>query len=199
VESIHDTLNGWDLIQDFSHSLNDMALIQLSLFKIILQLLSPILVNACVMSRSHGYRDVLRHTYIGQKYPHICTLSISTDKNQNTEAQWWYTFQQNNTSTLLSQRVIQYYMNITLPKNAKIWFIKRFTGYKTGRKLTSYKIKSREPGQERLDERVTNDLPLIYYASAAQKNSKGGVHYDSRSRIWTYMFRGCQKSNSTST
>ena len=29
---------------------------------------------------------LLRHIYVGRKYPHIYTLSISTGKNQSTEA-----------------------------------------------------------------------------------------------------------------
>ena len=53
----------------------------------------------------------------------VYTLSISTVKNQSAEAQWSYTFQQNSTSTWLSQKAIQYYRNITSPEIQKyiIW------------------------------------------------------------------------------
>ena len=39
-----------------------------------------------VTPRSHGTETLLRHIYVGQKYPHIYTLSISTGNNQSTKA-----------------------------------------------------------------------------------------------------------------
>jgi len=62
----------------------------------------------------------LRRIYAGQRYPHVYTLSFSTGKNQSAEAQWSYTFQQKSISTKLSQRVIQYYRNITSPEITKV-------------------------------------------------------------------------------
>jgi len=35
-----------------------------------------------------GTETLLRRIYAGRKYPHVYKLSISTDKNQSTEAQW---------------------------------------------------------------------------------------------------------------
>jgi len=35
----------------------------------------------------------LRYVYAERKYPHVCTLSISTDQNQSTEVRIVYTFQ----------------------------------------------------------------------------------------------------------
>jgi len=39
--------------------------------------------NLLVTSRSRGYEKLLRRIYIGQKYLHIYTLSITTGKNQS--------------------------------------------------------------------------------------------------------------------
>ena len=46
---------------------------------------------------------------------------ISTVRNQSAKAQWLYIFQHYSLSTVLSQRVIQYYMNITSLDHTKIF------------------------------------------------------------------------------
>jgi len=60
-----------------------------------------------------------------RKPSHTYAKHISTVKNQNMEARWYYTFQPYCISILLSQIVIQYYMNITLLERTK----GRFTKY----------------------------------------------------------------------
>jgi len=48
--------------------------------------LIPTLVKAGIVTpRSHGYGDVTATYIYRSKYPHIYTLSISTDKNQSTK------------------------------------------------------------------------------------------------------------------
>ena len=45
------------------------------------------LALVAITPQSRGCEMLLRRIYVGQKYPHIYTLSISISKNQSTEAQ----------------------------------------------------------------------------------------------------------------
>ena len=75
------------------------------------------------MPSSRGYGTLLRRIYIGQKYPHIYTLSISTCKNQSTKVHNTYTFQHRNTTyKVIKERdiILQGYY-ITLKYKSKIY------------------------------------------------------------------------------
>ena len=63
-----------------------------------------------------GTETLLRRINVGQKYPYIYTLSISTDKNQSSEICGALYIQTYNTK--LSQNVTQYYKNIISPIGA---------------------------------------------------------------------------------
>jgi len=73
-----------------------------------------------VTPRSGGYGDVTA-TYIRRsEIPSRIYAKLQYRQKSEAEAQWQYTFQQNNTSTWLSQKAIQYYKNITSPENTKV-------------------------------------------------------------------------------
>ena len=65
-----------------------------------------------------GTETLLRHTYAGQKYPHVYTLSISTGKNQSTEARGalYIPTQEYNYKVITGSD--KYYNNITSPTSA---------------------------------------------------------------------------------
>jgi len=63
---------------------------------------------------------LLRCIYVGHKYPHIYTLSITTGKIRVWKYVVHYTFQHMSTITKLSQDVTQYYKNITSLKGANV-------------------------------------------------------------------------------
>ena len=69
-----------------------------------------------VTPRSCGYGDVTATCiYAGQKYPHVYTLSISTGKNQSTEARGALYIPTHEYSYKVITRGDKYYKNITSP------------------------------------------------------------------------------------
>ena len=84
-------------------------------------------VNLSVTPWSGGYGDVTA-TYIRRsEIPSRIYAKLQYRQESEAEVQWQYTFQQNITSTWLSQRVIQYYRNIASPENTKVHHMKRYT------------------------------------------------------------------------
>ena len=78
------------------------------------------------MPRSR-WETLLRRIYLGQKYSHVHTLSISTDKNQSMKvrgASYIPTYEYN---YKVITDVTQYYKNITSPDRHKCENTKRYT------------------------------------------------------------------------
>ena len=123
---------------------------------------------------------------------HVYTLSFSTCKIQGAEAQWSYTFQQKSNSTWLSQRMIQYYRNITLLKIQKntiheeIYITKRCSRYSK----RASGAKQERNWEEELRRRPSFGCALTTTGgSAAHSDQLQLSHHGPDSKIWTWESR----------
>ena len=135
------------------------------------------------MPWSCGYGDVTVTYIVGQKYPHIYTLSISTDKNQSTKvccALYIPTHEYNYKVIIGCNTILQEYYTTDRHKCENV---KRYTTINS----TKEKLERRAGGPERIGPR-TGQL-LIHDATAAQLWSQE-VYHSASSRIWTCRSRG---------
>ena len=114
-----------------------------------------------------GTETLLQRIYIGQKYPHIYTLSISTGKNQNSKiccALYIPTYEYNYKVITGCGTILQ---NITSPDRRKCKNTKRYTIITIQIRIQSHNRKTLEPSKGVWKDRASNGLLLIYYAFAA--------------------------------
>ena len=130
--------------------------------------------------RSHGYGDATA-TY-------ICRSEIPSRIYAKLQYRQELEAEQNNTSTWLSQKVIQYYRNITSPENIKVQYMKRYTkAERCSRAARGTSRANQEKScKEELRRRPSFCCTLTTTGgSAARSNQLQQGHHGPSSRIWT--------------
>ena len=119
----------------------------------------------------------MTYIYIGQKYPHIYTLSISIGKNQSTKvrgASYILTYEYNCKVITGCDTILQeYYItdNAQLQKYKEMY---KYEQYKGRSRVTTEKLESRTEGLEGKDSGRSADDPCYCCATLInkQKNSQ---------------------------
>jgi len=146
-----------------------------------------------VMRRSRAYGDVTRRIYVGQKYRHIYTLSISTCKNQSMKvrgALYILTYEHNYKVIIGCDIILQEYTSL-IGTNTRIQRDTRTNRTKDAHKLLKEKLRSLARGLEGNDSRWSADDPRFCYGSLISnwKNPQAP-----NSRTWTCRSRGVRNS-----
>jgi len=125
---------------------------------------------------SRGMETLLRHIYAGRKYSHVYTLSISTGKNQSTEARNALYIPMYEYNYKVITRCDKYYKNIISPIGANARIQRGIQVWKVQIALTSLQKEKSRDAQGAWKDRASDDLLVIHSSSAPLWSATGRTH-----------------------